>query len=307
MDWLKHGVYVPEDAEVLVVDGVSAPRAALELLDRRQKLFLCLSPGKHIVRFKREGRPRSVSITRRFLDSYEQAAGALSRNGELDFELLVRQSLACLERFDSPLIPHLWGNYYWQRGEFDAARRHYAWALNIMPNFAPSLFNLGVLAKKQGEEREGAELLALAKVWNWQDGYGLASLLCDYPTIRPTRDFSVRLDVMVSPWAKTLTKQDSDVVAILTTSAAFVPDESEGIKLINNIGAYFEHVGKYEVAIEYYRKALNQASGRSETRSLVLPVLRNLARAAMKGAMPESRRYARMVEILSLQSKQADR
>ncbi len=300
ISWDEYGLFVPPDADVLVVDGVAAPPAALEVSAGHRRLFVCLSPGKHVVRFKRRGKARSVSISTPFLEAYERAATAVSTGNRWDFELLVRQSIACFEKFDSPVIPHFWGNYYWQQGNPAAARRHYLWALDIWPNFAPSLFNLGILAKKEGREREANQLLSLARLWNWQDAYGLARPLCEHPPSEPLPDAFASLNQILKPWTTALTDEDRDVVTILKTSAAFVPDEREAVKLVNNIGAYFEHVGKYDLALAYYRKALSQSvEGKEETRELVLPILRNLARATGKGNMPEAGRYARMVELLS--------
>ena len=54
-----------------------------------------------------------------------------------------------MDRFDNPLMPHFWGNYYFQEQELDAAVRHYQWALKIAPTFAPSYYNLAVIEHRR--------------------------------------------------------------------------------------------------------------------------------------------------------------
>ncbi len=94
-----------------------------------------------------------------------------------------------------------------------------------------------------------------------------------------------------------LTPRDQDMIAVLRSAAEFAPRATERAKILNNLGAYFEHVGKPELALESYRTAasvLGAAKLENEERRVIQGILENLARVCRKADMPEYRRYERL-------------
>jgi hypothetical protein len=69
---------------------------------------------------------------------------------------------------------------------------------------------------------------------------------------------------------------------------------------LNNLGAYFEHVGKSDRALESYRSAaavLSNIELNKEERRVIQGILQNLTRVCRSADMPEYRRYERLQEM----------
>jgi hypothetical protein len=300
---IDFGVSVPPGATLIEIDGVTLSiRNPGELVGERD-VALVLPLGKHIVRFTKAEAPRTVEPKRWFIDAYREVAARVQDGGRWDFDRLLDQSRQSLDRFTEPLVPHFWGNYYWQEGEFDAAARHYTWALEIAPSFAPAYFNLAALAHERGHDDTAQRYLRLADLWNAQNAYGLSQALSVLRAALGELNAAVADDEpdWYVPTRDALTVRDRDMVAVLHSTAEFSPRIAERAKILNNLGAYFEHVGKPEYALQSYRSAaavLGTAKLSSEERLVIQGILENLSRVCRKADMPEYRRYERLQAMM---------
>jgi len=299
------GVHVPTRASVIEIDGVALPIHNLQELTGQRDVALVLPLGKHVVRFEKSDPPRLLEPKRWFLDAYRDAMTRVQTNGRWDFDRLLDLSRSSLDRFTEPLVPHFWGNYYWQENEIDAAARQYTWALEIAPTFAPAYFNLAALYHERGNDIAAQRYLRLADLWNAQNAYGLAQALAALHAAVGNPDPSSGVVNDESDWyvgtQDELTVRDRDMVAVLQSSAEFAPRITERAKILNNLGAYIEHVGKPEHALQSYRSAaavLGAAPVSAEERRVIQGILVNLARVCRKADMPEYRRYERLQAMI---------
>jgi tetratricopeptide (TPR) repeat protein len=293
------GVAIPSGVSVIEIDGVAWPVRNPNDLAGQGGVPLVLPLGKHIVRFARTDPPRVVEPKRWFLDAYREAATQVQEGGRWSFDRLLELSRRSLDRFTEPLVPHFWGNFYWQEGQHDAAIRHYTWALEIAPTFAPSYLNLAQLSHEQGDDDAARRYLRLADLWNAQNAYGLSNALNVLRTTLGPGEPALEDDE--PDWFVAdhgmLTPRDQDMIAVLRSAAEFAPRATERAKILNNLGAYFEHVGKPDLALESYRTAasvLGAAKLENEERRVIQGILENLARICRKADMPEYRRYERL-------------
>ena len=298
------GVTIPPGANMIEVDGVELPVRRPANLSVSNGTTLVLSPGKHVVRFSRSDAPRVVEPKRWFLDAYRELSGQMMNDGRWSFDRLLEASGRTLDRFTEPLVPHFWGNYYWQEGQRDAAARQYQWALQIAPTFVPAYFNLALIEQQRGNPRSARRYLRLASLWNTQNAYGLSLALHGLQTALDSAESGREADEPDWYTAEDvqLESRDRDMIAVMRSAAEFAPRTSDRAKILNNIGAYFEHSGKPELALENYRSAAGVFStGRlePEEKLVIAAVLENLARVCRDAGMPEHRRYERLQTIVN--------
>ena len=296
----QFGITIPAAAQMIELDGIRLPVGDLTEWSRRVPLPLVLPRGIHRVRFRAGGPARLVAPRRWFWDVYREAMAKAQQDGKWSFELLIQFSQHDLDRFTDPLVPHFWGNFFWQEGDRAAAARHYRWALHIVPTFAPSYFNLAQFELERGNQAEAVGYLRLADLWNAQNAYGLniasAALWSKLP-VEQTNSGPVRL----IPIDTILAQQDRDMVATLRSAAAFATRATEHVKILNNLGAYFEHIGRPELALEHYRAAvvaLEAPQLDADQRRVLRAVFQNMARVCRNADMAESIRYERLQAML---------
>lgn len=292
------GVVIPAGAGAIEIDGVMLDAKSVNELARRGRTVLVLPLGKHLIRFPGTNFAQVVEPRRWFFDAYREAAAHATEGERWSFDRLLEASRRTMDRFSEPLVPHLWGNYYWQEGEFDAAARHFVWAAQIAPTFAPAYLNLAMVEQQRGNVTAARRYLRLADLWNTQNAYGLAVLS---NSLRETIGYSETPDDDESDWLtpseSALSARDRDVVAVLRSAAEFAPRLAERAKILNNVGAYFEHEQKPELALENYRLAAGvfavEKPSAEESR-VIQGILENLARVCRNAKMPEHRRYERL-------------
>ena len=303
----EFGVFIPIGAMEIEIDGVALPVRSADELAGQGRTGLVLPLGRHVVRFARTGPPRVVEPKRWFLDAYREAAAQVQEDGRLSFDRLLELSRRKMDRFTDPLVPHLWGNYYWQEGQLDAAARHYQWALSIAPTFAPSYLNLAQLSHERGDDAKARRFLRLAELWNVQNAYGFSMLATslgatlDAAELPPPDEAEADEPDWYVAERDALSARDRDMMAVLKSAAEFAPRVSERAKILNNLGAYFEHAGKADLALEHYRAAAGVFGDSKLSRedSLVIRgILENLARLCRKADMAEYQRYERLQAMM---------
>jgi tetratricopeptide (TPR) repeat protein len=288
---------------MIEIDGVSIPIRNIGRLTAKQSVVLVLPMGRHVVRFGRSDEPRVIESKSWFVEAYREAAVQVQSGGRWDFDRLLDQSRQALDRFTEPLVPHFWGNYYWQEREYEAAARHYEWALEIAPSFAPAYFNLAALQLQRGDRAMANRYIRLAELWNSQNAYGLGQALSGLRA--ELGEFELDSDDELIDWympeRDELTARDRDMMAVLRSSAEFAPRFAERAKILNNLGAYFEYAGKPVEAMQSYRSAaavLGSAALNPEERRVIQGILENLARLCRNANMPEYKRYERLQAMI---------
>jgi tetratricopeptide (TPR) repeat protein len=292
------GVVIPAGAVAIEIDGVTLGAKSVDELARAGRTVLVLPLGKHLIRFPGTNFSELVEPRRWFLDAYREAAAQVKEGDRWSFDRLLDASRRTMDRFTEPLVPHLWGNYYWQEGEFDAAARHFVWAAQIAPTFAPSYLNLAMVEHQRGNASAARRYLRLADLWNAQNAYGLALISNSlHAALGDSKTANDEEPDWLTASESALSARDRDVVAVLRSAAAFTPRPAERAKILNNVGAYFEHEQKPELALENYRLAAGVFAAEKPTAEegrVIQGILENLARVCRNARMPEHRRYERL-------------
>jgi len=160
-----------ESHDAISVDGVdrSAPATRWPL----RPWPVVLPPGHHILAIGKQAKVQDQTAS--FPDYYaKQAAKYCDDKQRYVFEQLAAASRPGLGRFSDPLLPHFWGNYWWQEKRPDAAIRAWKTAIRIEPAFAPSHLNLAYAFQEGADPAQAEAELAIAAALNVQDGYGIA-------------------------------------------------------------------------------------------------------------------------------------
>ncbi len=249
--------------------------------------------------------PQLVSAGQPFMDYYADRVSGLRDGGNWNFGLLLNACRSHGGVFLDPLLPHCWGNYYWQAGDADAALRHWNWAIRIEPTFAPSHLNRAFAFHFQQQPQKAREALALAYVFNIQDCYGIRDhvlslqrklILSACLNTRPQFD----PDDFAAP-VEQLTVEDQQVVGILETISDYAGRPQAKAKAMNNAGVYLlRTASKPRLALEYLRQAqgfLARANVVAAEDKLAAVILDNMEQAATLADYPERSLYAQLQEF----------
>ena len=258
------------------------------------KFPLVMPAGEHLWQSSANGASHSLTVSRSFADHYLEQKAVLSSSGRLDFERLARETRPVGGAFNEPLLPHFWGNYFWQEMELAAAIRFWKLAARIEPGFAPSHLNLAYAAAEQKDTDTALRELTLAIHCNPLNAYGIDA------HIHVLRERLGRLAVYdtAAYWspgnyqatASHLTGTPQQVTQILNTVSLYATDWRNRVRALNNAGVYLNARSLPEHAIEPLQQAVRivvQQQSLEQEAVLVSTVLGNLESAARTAGLAE--------------------
>jgi tetratricopeptide (TPR) repeat protein len=273
-------VAVPRDAGALTIDGQELSIKNVEELRRPEfeRPALFMPKGTHLVGFHADAslqdaaparRPSPVTKDRFFSEEYAAIRDPfLDGEGRVSIRKLAPALWAAKENFDSPILPHLLGNYYFSQGKYEVAERKYWQAIRVNPCFALSHLNLACIYAKHPDQlkpREGvdfarraAEELHWAEHFNVGDAFGIRTAVADLrqemklaPLVNPP---ALRLQDYAS--AQAMDDADRRVVGVLDAAMKYLPSNVERAKLLNNKAVYFKSRNKNDLALAAYMEAI---------------------------------------------------
>ncbi|MEO2034928.1 MAG: tetratricopeptide repeat protein [Planctomycetaceae bacterium] len=280
------------NSPVVHLDGVAVFE---NVLFREWTGHLVCPEGTHVLRTGNSS-VETITVDIGFPRYYLERTEEVSRNGTLDKDRLLRKTSETRGIFRDPVLPHLWGNYFWQRKQPEAAIRYWKAAILAEPAFAPAHLNLAFALLQKGQKEQAAREFRLAGQLNPLDAFGIRSHLAQFQSdLGDVLPGPVRLQMAdytgLSDLQQDLTTEQRDTLRILTTLRQYVTDEIEQVKMINNIGVYMLQEGYSFAALSQFQSAINRLAGigsLQEHGALLGHVFRNMARAADAEQMPEA-------------------
>lgn len=262
---------------------------------------LVIPAGRHVVQLTAAQPPRMVESQEGFVEFYQGSVASFSTGEAYDFEKLIRATAATSGVFQEPLLPHHWGNYFWQNEDREAAVRLWNEAVRIDPGFAPSHLNLSYAHAESGDSDRARHEAQLAALLNVQDAFGISSHLVQLRQrlrLPPVPHDAVRfLPERYEESSSSLTVEQERGLRVLSTIAEVCVDPVERIRAINNIGVYLTHEQQPRLGLKYFRNGLREvlSMGRHpESAELKRYFLANLERGFKTAGMGEHVIYARM-------------
>lgn len=261
---------------------------------------LVVPAGRHVVQMDAGKPPEMVESQGGFVEFYK-ASAARFRNGEAyDFEKLIQATRTNSGVFHEPLLPHHWGNYFWQAKDSDAAVRMWKEAVQVDPAFAPSHLNLSHAYAESGDHDAARRAAQLAGFLNVQDAFGLSGHLEQLRLrlqIPAFDDDSARYVASHDEQSSSLTVEQERGLRVLATIADLCIDPIERIRATSNIGIYLRHEQQPRVGLKYFRRALGEALSMDqhpEAADLRRRLLENIERGMQDVGMGEHIIYARL-------------
>lgn len=259
---------------------------------------LALPGGQHLVKLPGQT-AKLTPISQSFGDLYDRQAALCQTEGKWDFDKLCAATTGRLIAFPEPILPHCWGNYYWQEGDKDAAIRHWNRAIQAEPAFAPAHLNLAFAALAANDSATALSEWQLALRLNVQNAYGIAEHLQELRKSLPPAASPVRFDprrYVQSPHP--LSAEQQGLVDAGLALGAYSGGLLGQAKARNNVGVYLLASDRLPAAAaEQFRAALDDvvlAADPAREPALIGQLLANLAQATSQLGLPESRMYARL-------------
>jgi len=287
----------------LRIDGVAQAdlaKLAFQAGDPIGSLSIPLPPGTHAVGLHEAGSSQLQSSSG-FLDYYTKQRARYRRDGELDLGKLIQAAVATRGFFPEPIVPHLFGNYYFEQGELEAAERFWNLAIQTNPTFAPAHLNLAYAAHQRGDSQVASHQWKLATAFNVQDAFGIgdhASSLAESLTLDGTQSPFDGQDYWSS---RKLSARDLDVIHVLLAMRDQFRSSSERAACLNNIGVYLaQEVGQHDAAMFFFHQARRELAQYPDSAATQTnrKVMDNMVNAAQAGEFVETDVYRRLASSL---------
>lgn len=264
---------------------------------------LILPAGEHVWQIGEAGAIQTRVVTRTFAHFYLEEKALTQKDGRYSFDRLAERTKPIAAAFREPVLPHLWGNYFWQENEREAAIRFWKQAARIEPSFAPAHLNLAFAHAEQKNDAAALKALALADHCNPLDAYGIAAHI---QSLQERLGLWKALDTApfwspleYQPTARVLTGEPKQVVQTLRTIARYTTQPVDRVKALNNAGVYLTHRSQPEQALEPLQQALDimvREGMLSNEPALLKTLFGNLERAAKDAGLAEHRLYGWLQE-----------
>lgn len=262
--------------------------------------------GDHLIQ-RGELPPELVSVRFGFVNYYQNRKAEVTEDGDYLFDRLLESSRQSFGIFRDPLLAHFWGNFYWQQGNADAAIRNWSSAILLEPSFAPSHLNLSFAYLERDEIGLAKTELQLARHFNHHDAYGLWSFITELNKEKDLLDTSSPLehwDLEQYRWKEPstdLTSEQQYVIRGLKTMQQYITQESQRIRMVNNIGAYLLSESNPTEAYSYLHPALENITTDPQLqadRELIKTLLINIAESMEQRQMAEFRFFRQLSAVL---------
>lgn len=264
---------------------------------------LILPAGEHVWQIGETGPVQTRVVTRTFAHFYLEEKALAQKDGQYSFERLAERTKPIAAAFREPVLPHLWGNFFWQENEREAAIRFWKQAARIEPSFAPAHLNLAFAHAEQKNDSAALKALALADHCNPLDAYGIAAHI---QSLQERLGLWKALDTApfwspleFQPTARVLTGESKQVVQTLRTISQYATQPVDRVKALNNAGVYLTHRSQPEHALEPLQQALDimvREGLLSREPALLKTLFGNLERAAKDAGLAEHRLYGWLQE-----------
>ena len=242
--------------------------------------------------------PRVQVVSHSFAEHYQRELAALQAGGRWHFEKLCEATRPTWGAFRDPLLPHFWGNFFWQDEQPEAAIRFWKLAVRVQPNFAPSHANLAFVFAGRGDTAKAKNELAIAARLNPLDAFGLEAHL---NLLREQLEWWEAVEIQPR-WSDadyaaetaSVSGEARQVVNVLRTIAQYATHAADRSRALNNAGVYLAEQRQHEAAVAMFQEALAMVADQpaaEQDRELLKTVFGNLERSAKEAGMGEHKLY----------------
>ncbi len=242
--------------------------------------------------------PRVQVVSHSFAEHYQRELAALQAGGRWQFEKLCEATRPTWGAFRDPLLPHFWGNFFWQDEQPEAAIRFWKLAVRVQPNFAPAHANLAFASAGRGDTAKAKNELAIAARLNPLDAFGLEAHLnflreqlgwWDAVETQPRWS-----DADYASETASVSGEARQVVNVLRTIAQYATHAADRSRALNNAGVYLAEQRQHEAAVAMFQEALAMVADQpvaEQDRELLKTVFGNLERSAKEARLAEHALY----------------
>jgi tetratricopeptide (TPR) repeat protein len=284
------------------VDGERLPIANVAQLQASPSPVLFLSRGVHAVRFRPGERPVEVVITEHLSDTYRDMQQFFDVHGEIRTEELTSRGARAMDVHYAPFLLNFLGASYAARDEWDAAERKFRRALHVNPMFSPAHLNLAHCLMRREQLEDAIREVQLAEAFNVGNVFGIASgissfrrqinLSLDRPDVI---EFTTALYVSTEPTSV----EDERIVALMQGISKYAVRAEERGKILNNLAVHFADTGRPELALEYFRGALDVVKTAGPERfTLARQVLSHMESTCQEAGFTEAEEYGAMQALV---------
>lgn len=250
--------------------------------------------------------PRIQVVSHSFAEHYQRELGAMQLGGRWHFEKLCEATRPSWGAFRDPILPHFWGNFYWQEEQPEAAIRFWKLAVRVQPNFAPAHANLAFASAGRGDTKNAKNELAIAARLNPLDAFGLDAHL---NLLREQLEWWEAVETQPR-WADTdyaaettsVSGEARQVVNVLRTISQYATHAADRSRALNNAGVYLAEQRQHEAAVAMFQEALTMVADQpavEQDRELLKTVFGNLERSAKEARLAEHALYGWLREEAS--------
>jgi tetratricopeptide (TPR) repeat protein len=297
----RFGRRVPAAATILEVDGHRLAVGNIAGLSASPSPYLFLPRGEHLVNWREGERTIDVRIEEDLATVYADMRAFFAVGGQVRSDELFSRGARTMDVHRAPFLLNFSGAAYAARDEWEAAERKFRRALQVNPLFSPAHLNLAYCLARRNERDEAVRELYLAHAFNPGNVFGIHAGL-----IQLGRELGVTAEQLEDPpWveyradiyivAEPISEEDRRLTAILTAAARYAVREEDRGKVMNNLAVHFADSGRPELALNYFRSALEafKLAG-SDRFELARHVLAQMAATCRRAGYVEAEEYAQM-------------
>ena len=254
--------------------------------------------GQAVWQVRDGAEPRVQVVSHSFAEHYQREFAAMQVGGRWHFEKLCEATRPTWGASRDPLLPHFWGNFFWQDEQPEAAVRFWKLAVRVQPNFAPAHANLAFAFLGRGDTAKAKHELAIAAKLNSLDAFGLEAhlnLLREQLGWWDAIDAEARWsDADYAEATAQLSGDARQVVNVLRTISQYAIHAGDRARALNNAGVYLAQQRQHEAAVALFQEALAMVGDLPATeqdRELLNTLFGNLERSAKEARLAEHALY----------------
>jgi len=297
-----HGRRIPPNATIVEVDGQRLPIENVTQLQGSPSPVLFLSRGVHAVRFRPGERPVEVLITEHLSDTYQDMQQFFNVHGSIRTDELMSRGARAMDVHYAPFLLNFLGASYAARDEWEAAERKFRRALHVNPMFSPAHLNLAHCLMQRAQLEDAIREVQLADAFNVGNVFGIAAGISSFRqqiNLPHNRPEVIEFDTAVYVSTEPTSVEDGRIVALMQGVSKYAVRAEERGKILNNLAVHFADTERPELALEYFRGALDVLKTAGPDRfALARQVLSHMEATCQEAGFAEAEEYETMQALV---------
>jgi tetratricopeptide (TPR) repeat protein/DNA-directed RNA polymerase subunit RPC12/RpoP len=294
----QHGIRIPPAAAILEVDGLRLRIANPSRLALSPAPILYLPRGSHAVCFRSNEQPVAKTIEGDFSAAYEMMRGFFGIPEAIRSREIFQRAAWAMDVHGAPFLLNFSGSQYAAEKKWKAAQRKFRRALAVNPMFSPAHLNLAECLLQEGARDEAAREVEWADVFNVGNVFGLADAIAQARRrlgLPPESREAIDAADLVYVSRENQSEEDLRMVALLEAMSRYAVRDEERAKVLNNLAVHFAESDRPELALHYFRNALEVTQHAGEGRhQLARRIFSHIRAVCRKAGFDEESEYRQM-------------